>query len=402
MKRFLQHEKFPYYFLISIMSIVFLTHILFFATDVLIKDEIFFFPIAQNLSSFSVFKILPEIKTYAVPIAPLSFVTSSIILKVWNSITILRLINLLYFIVFSLFYMQLILSFKQVNKQYKILCFFIFLVNPYIFLISPLYYTDALYLLLVCTFLYYEKVSNKNFISWVILFLLPLTRQMALLYIGGHSLFQLFQSSNQLTQKIRNSIIWGLPVVGIFLLIVYWGGLTPSEDFNIRSIEIKKQFGKFRFDYIMFYFSAIFFYLLPLFLLRIKKVYKDKFFLTGFTICIFLFLLFTPSRNHFHDLDTLGLYHILLIKIFGKPYFLIPMGLFSSFYGGYLFVTFVKNKIPINLKLWMLFYFIVQLNNPVGWEKYLFDILILTILSFLYTEETFQTPANYPISESKK
>ena len=339
-----------FYFPLIITSFGFLIYVLKFSPLELYKDEQYFYPIAERIASLKIFDFWLGIKNYEVPIAPLSFVVSGIFLKMYHSIILLRIVNIIYYIIFSYLFISMVTAFKIVNVFKKFLIIFLIVFNPYIFLITPFYYTDCLYLLAVCIFLYFVRTPHKS-LTWGALLVLPTIRQIGVLYIVSMCCYELINKSEKFSLSLKKSFLWGLSSIGILILIWYWGGISPSVDFNLKNIAIKEKYGSFRIDYLIFYCSAISFYLFPVICLKFKKLYRSKLYWLGFAFGIGIFYFFTPTKNFYHDMDTFGQYNLLLIKVFGEHFYKIPMGFLAAFFTGYLSNLFFDKVIHLYLRL---------------------------------------------------
>ena len=112
--------------------------------------------------------------------------------------------------------------------------------------------------------------------------------------------------------KVRlKSLIWLLSLIGILGLFWLWKGASPDPAFHVKEVALRKKIGHFRFDYLAYYFGCLGFYLFPLHLLFLKKIYRSKGALIGAISGFIFLLLFRPTVNFFHNYDNLGLFQRL-------------------------------------------------------------------------------------------
>lgn len=369
----------------SFIFIIQLGIVLFYLPNEVIKDERFFLPASQRLLdlNFSNWHIL--LKNYPLPHPPLLYIIASRAFYFSNPLTVLRIGN----VALMFFILTLIFKILNANKNNKtsliitsVLCL---IFNPYIQMISVLFYTDTLYLFFVVLFFLGFLTSQMSF-KIIGGSLAPLVRQFGLTYNLARLFELLIQKRPKENWKEAVYLIAGLIPLGA--LILFWGGVSPSTQVAQKLALVKAKHGVLYPQNIIYYVASTAFWLFPvLFATLIKNKIKTK------EIVIFIFglllaLLFYPAGNLYHEeVPTLGIFHRLFD---GLPWYLNKV-VYSIFVGlGLIFFTDFFSKVQVfrQFKIWILFFFLLQIINPLCWDKYILELMVVMILGLVCQKES--------------
>ena len=384
-------RKYWYYYLPVLIWIVHLTIIFFFLPAVPIKDERTFYNVAISFKNVDLKGLINLLKNYNAPQTPLSFIIGGLLLKINNTIIILRVFNSIFILTSLIFFCKSIDYFKISSFKYSLLLVITLLLNPYFHFAAVTFYTDGLYLLFISLSAFLIISNKENILLFISFFLLLLTRQFGVFLLAGY-----FTSKIDLHFPFLNkkAIYTLLTFLGLILMVLLWKNIMPNNNFKEMMSVIRQRYG-YILPYIPAYiFSAVGFYLSPLYLFFIHKVLKKRIFYIGGFITSLFYLTFPVHQNFTNKLfqnnvTTLGFYHKSILAVLGNPTFNLALVLFAFISGGWIFVLFSSKRVPGTFKSIIAFYFAMNFFNIQAWDKYIIDIEIILILAIIYFVEDF-------------
>jgi len=355
----------------------------FLLPNTLVKDEHTFYNTAVSFRNLDFANFFTLIKTYNSPQTPIVFLVSGFLLKINNSIFLLRCFDSITIFAALFIFCKTIelLNFKKF--EYKLLIAGTLLLNPYFHFIGILFYTDALYIFVISIILYSIILKRKNIIYYAALFFLPLIRQFGIIFAPSD-----IADNIKLEYPFFNkhAVYSALTLSGPLIVFWLWCGFMPDNSFRASMNIIRHKYG-YVFPYIPAYnLSAIGFYLSPLFLALINKVKKEKIFYAGGLIASVFYLCFPVQQNFTNlffqpNVTTLGFYHKTVVAVFGIHFFNVVLIIFSFLAGGWILILLTSKKIPDLFKILIMFYFLMSLFNLQAWDKYLIDIEMIILIS---------------------
>ena len=392
-------KKYWFYFLPAVIWIVHLIIIFFILPTVPIKDERTFYDAAISFRNVDLQGVIDLLKSYNAPQTPLVFIIGGLLLKITGTIVILRILNSILILASLILFCKSIEIFNINSFKYKLFFVTTLLLNPYFHFAAVTFYTDGLYLLFI-SLSAFLIISNKEsillFISFV---LLLLTRQFGIFLPAGYFTSKLDSRLPFLNKKAFYTII---TLSGLLFMVILWKDIMPDNNFREMMSIIRQKYG-YILPYIPAYiFSAVGFYLSPLYLFFINKVIKKKLFYVGGFITSLFYIIFPVHQNFTNKLfqdyvTTLGFYHNSMLAMFGHPAFNIILILFAFISGGWIFVLLSSDKIPRTFRTIIVFYFAMNFFNIQAWDKYIIDIEMILILTITYFLSSFiKSPERAP------
>ena len=189
-------------------------------------DEIkFHYPNTQN---FSIDKVINPDSDYSSAYGPLPYFFGFTILKIYNSIYLLRVLNFIIVILLAVFVYKIG---KKICRD-PITLTFLAIANPYLLRSAFTYFMFAYGILFIMICIYYYYFSNNKYrflISYFFLGLAILSQQWMLVFVFAFFLVDLIRIFNQssgailLVKSTLTKIIFLLPA---FFLFYTWKGLT--------------------------------------------------------------------------------------------------------------------------------------------------------------------------------
>ena len=208
---------------------------------------------------------------------------------------------ILAFLTYLLFHR--ILYEKLTNKRFALYGTLFFMIHPYMVGLSIFVFTDTLAILFLLLG-YYAFDKEKFALGIISLALAILCRQYMLFFLPP--VFIYYALRLMPTRAFITSIVPALPY---FLLIIFWGGTSPDNEF--RNIYLNDGFS-FQLNILFLYISLLFLYLLPFYFMTIKYFYKNKMILGSALAVSFLYFL-CPIQPSIYSQDigvyTVGLFH---------------------------------------------------------------------------------------------
>ncbi|MGE5679248.1 MAG: hypothetical protein ACM34K_00070 [Bacillota bacterium] len=395
----LKNHIYKYYHL-EIPFAVWVIHLLiifFFLPGEPLKDERIFYDVAVSFKNIPQALSLAFLKTYESPQTPLSFYLAGLILNIRQSIFLLRLSDSVMVFLTLVIFSKSLRALLPKRPGLSIYLISVFLLNPYLHFIGVLFYTDTLYLLCVSAIIY-SFIKNKNgIVYYLTLFAAPLIRQFGIIYAAGNAAASLKKRETFLNKELIFSL---LSMSGLIFFMLFWNGTMPKNSFMQSNNRIREVFGQI-FAYVpAYHLSALGFYLSPIIIYYLNKIYKSRTFLAG-SLLGGIFYIIAPARQNYSTIllqpynTTLGFYHKLMIWLFHDPYYHIVLFLFSSVAGGWILHLSVSRKIPLVFKLWIGLFLIMSFFNLQAWDKYLLDIQAVILAAFAFFLNVDQPEAEY-------
>ncbi|HAZ14441.1 MAG: hypothetical protein A2X86_00090 [Bdellovibrionales bacterium GWA2_49_15] len=364
------------------LFIIHLAWVVFVLPNEVIKDEIFFLAVAQhfvalNFNNWSTLAI-----NYPLPQPPLLFIMGSWMFHFSNPLIMLRMANCLVMFLTLTIVFKALADHADGKKALVIAAVVSLLCNPYMQLISVLFYTDTFYLLMVAIFLAGFLNSQLLWKSWGGM-MAPLVRQFGITYNLGRVAELVLQNKPRQNWKEALVLLGGLVPLG--LIFLFWCGVSPSPEIQAKMAMIRQTHGYFYWQNVIYYIAATAFWLLPVVVVVfMKKKFSPRdgaIFVAG----AILAFIFYPTGNLYHEsIGTLGIFHRLYNHFpwhLNKLFYAFFVGL-----GGIFFADFyLTPSIHRQFKIWGLFFFGLQLINPLCWDKYILELLILVIMGLVST-----------------
>lgn len=387
------------------------------------------YPTVKNINTTGLVAITDTNK-YLAANTPLPYLISLVPLQIFNlrlSIEYLRLVNIIIsFITIAIIYFLFI----KVNSLYPLEKTLILFFYPYFLKTSFTYYMSILGLLFYFLFLTYDQDEIKNYlISGLLIAFSILSQQFYLALFFGLILI-LFLKSRYGYTTIEDIIFFALPTILLFLPLVYlWKGVVPANySFHSVGIDLSKftailiSIGLVALPFNFYYFHKV----------KIKSLINKKhiwllfaFLILSFILSIFFYPTFAEKGgyskitgltfhfiNIFDHLNNLSGLFIKLILIFSgllnlyhifspngisseKTSFIIELktiffenklkGILRisilSFSFGFVFNVLLAERHLIPLVLSLIFYNLIDLNNP---KIIRFLLLIYIIIGSIY------------------
>lgn len=365
----------PYFPLI--IFLIQLSFILFFQAEAPFKDEIFFISASERFKDLSFDNLFHLAKDYPLPQPPLIYMLGGLAFHFSKPLLVMRIFNCLLATIINLMMISFIKKNRSTISSLNLFFPFLLIFNPYYQLISLYFYTDTFYLFFIMLIIWgHEK--NHFLVTMLGCFFAPLVRQFGMIYpLGG--IFNELIKENKIT---KSAVGYCLSLTGLLAIIIYWGALSPSPFITEKISRIRSEHGPIFFSYFFYYLSAMAFWIAPVIFGGIRKILftKKSFFLF---ICVFaLAFFFNPHRNYYHGIEQLGLYHTIL-KFFPPILARLIMGTFAALGFGYLLNLFQDRQIKAIYKLWIIFFFLLQMTNPLCWDKYILELILVIFFAHL-------------------
>ncbi|MGE5409648.1 MAG: hypothetical protein ACM3MI_01715 [Clostridiales bacterium] len=388
-----EHIKKFWHFEIPLL--IWLSHlliILFILPSEALKDERVFYYTALLFKNIPATLNLNFLSVYDSPQTPISFYFAGIVLNIHQSITALRISNSVVVMLTVYIFCSSVKYLLKNDIKTSIFLVLVFLINPYLHLISILFYTDSLYLLCVVILVYGFIREKESFMFYFAMFLAPLVRQFGVIFASGNALGEIKRKSPYVNKNFIYSL---LSLAGLCFFLVLWQGTMPNNSFRESMNHIREVYG-FIYPYIpAYHLSALGFYMSPLLFYYLKKVYRERSFAIGAIFGGIFYSLF-PARQNYSTIivqpynKTLGFYHKIMLMVFHDPYYHIVLILFAMLAGGWIAYILRSAKVPRNFKIWSILFFIMSFGNLQAWDKYLLDIEAVLLISFIYLLPLFR------------
>lgn len=352
-----------------------LIFIVFYQADLPFKDEIFFINASERFKHLTFDNIFLLAKDYPLPQPPLIYMIGGFAFNFKKPLLIMRLFNCILSTGTNILLFKLFSQCKQWTSSIYFIIPIIWILNPYFQLISLYFYTDASYLFLIMMIIWGQE-KNKSWLKYLGCFFAPLIRQFGLIYpLGG--IFSELIRENKIT---KSAIYFGLSLSGLMAIIFYWGGLSPSFEISQKISRVRHENGPIFISYFFYYLSAMTFWIFPIIIAELKKSKISKKLIATFLSVFILTLIYYPHKNFYHGIEQLGIYHTLLKYLPGSVA-KIFMATFAGLGFIYLFQLFKSIEIKMIYKLWILFFFILQSINPLCWDKYILELILIVFLA---------------------
>lgn len=349
--------------------------IFFYQSSSPFKDEIFFINASERFKHLSFDNILLLAKDYPLPQPPLIYMIGGLAFNFAKPLLIMRIFNCILATTTSILLFRLLDQYRSKLSLIYLTVPFLWIFNPYFQLISLYFYTDAFYIFLVMIIIWGNDL-NQSWLKYIGCFFAPLIRQFGIIYaIGG--IFSELIRENKIT---KTTIYYALSLSGLTMLIIYWGGLAPSLEISQKIARIRHEHGPVFFSYLFYYLSAMTFWLFPIIVFQITRINRSRKIVISFLTVFVLTLIFYPNKNFYHGIEQLGLYHTLL-----KYLPLLLAKLIMAFFAGlgfiYLLDLFKNVQIKTVYKLWIVLFFTLQSINPLCWDKYILELILIVFLA---------------------
>jgi len=304
----------------------------------------------------------------------------------------LRLLSILIAILSYLCFHHLV--FKLTGRAGAALWSTLFLaVNPYMLGFSVFVFTDGLAILMVLLSVYGVVRSNAVLLA-VALAGAILCRQYAMFLVVAGATFYCIGWLRLKTAgpgKMLLSVF--LSLLPFAALICLWGGLSPINKW--REFYLTGELG-FDPTFFSLYVSQLFWYLLPIVLLRFRELYVSAKTLMVCLALSWLYLL-APVAPSIYSVDievlTVGLFHRFLMAIHPSPVF-SQVVFFAGFMLALPILAFILkdayvkiragvSSLELFLNLSILSFLVVMPFSYHGWEKYFTLLLPIAIVRLL-------------------
>jgi hypothetical protein len=341
-----------------------------------LKDERFYFPLIKVFGE-SYLSPIHSIKTMNQSMGPLYFIFYGFIGQFTEySITVLRNVNV--FISF----LTVVALFKILTKfsRHPLCLTLWFTINPYfLFLTTPLLYTDNLCMFFVLLGMYFYLVQRNIFVSGLLWALALWTRQTAIIIPLAALLTEFYISRGKISLKLFNLGMTTLPFLAFIILIVLWDfNLTsPNTVHKVNSISTF-DFSLKKLTYAIL-LSGV--YSAPLWLPRIREIMKHPALYIAVASTLLLFIDFPRviNKDGYLGVWTSGIFDKLLVWLDGFAFVLVPLIWIPSFaFFLLLAISTTKSRANLFSILTVLLFFMFQAIYTYSWDKYF--ILIIPAL----------------------
>ncbi len=336
-----------------------------------------------------------NLKYYEDMSTPLPFLLYSMWSKLFGlNILSLRIFSVIIAVITFLLLYQLLFKAIKNSKTSFLLSVFI-IINPYMTSLSILIFTDMTAILFLLLSII-AVIDKRPFLLAIGLSFSILSRQYLIFIALSSGLYflilsLLYRRKEDIIMVISNIVC----IIPLLLLVILWeGGLTPIN--QMRNLYIEKKI-TYNISYLFLYISLIFIYLIPVIIIRWKKILFKKLipYIILFIISwIYWLFPIAPSISAIRgNFNTVGLFHRFLKIIFN-----IPLLEQIVFYISFLFGLIILYQIVIDLirriqnKLFdfefflnttiISFLMIMPLSYLV-WEKYFLPILPVLALKLV-------------------
>jgi len=193
----------------------------------------------------------------------------------------------------------------------------LFLLNPYVWGISFLVYTDivTLFFIALLAGAVYRERPVLIFLASAAALLCRQYSVFVVIAAGWYIVFAVWR--RRLTVQFRSLIALVLGGLPLAILMIYWRGFAPAAG---RELWIIPDSRFYHCDYITTYVAFTTVYLLPIILLMYKQLFHGKIIL----LCLILtgwYLIFPVEPSHVtlaqSQYDTVGIMHRMIVKLTG-------------------------------------------------------------------------------------
>lgn len=300
----------------------------------------------------------------------------------------LRIFSLIISLITFILYFQLFSSvFRKDSVSYLLTLFLFF--QPYMIGLSVFVYTDMLMMLFLALVLHAVKNERKFLLFFSAVGGLLCRQYFIYIVIASSSfyLLKIYREENQISKQLLISSI--ISLIPLFLLFIFWGGLSPQN--AVKDIYLKAGV-QFELSFLYLYISLFSVYLFPLALFYWKYFYKNrKVIISSLIISLSYFLvLIEPSQPAVEvGVYTVGFFHRLIRTVFGTQlehfifflFFLFSLPIVISF--GQDFFRRIRNRhfdFCVFLDMAIISFLLVMPFSYVNWEKYFLPVIPLAAI----------------------
>jgi hypothetical protein len=332
------------------------------------------------------------IKDYPETTPPLFYLIGAIWTKIFNdSFESLRIFNLLIsFVTWQCVYLLINLFSK--NRLHTFLLSLLVILNPYFLGLSMFVFTDMI-TIMISLIAVISLMKEKYYLFILLSTLAILCRQYAIIFPLSAIVFWIAQHLAGKRIAKLNFIGAVLSILPLVILFYIWGDIAPVA--GVKKWIVKND-DTYNLSYINTYLTFSVIYILPLFIVFLKKTKLNPIVLsTAIVLSVVLsFFPVMPSKATIIQTDytTVGYAHFYIVKLLGEYTLLVRailgLLLFAGCYYSILLVKVffedIKNQ-QINegnyfTLVWLIFLILMPFSYQV-WEKYLTIVLPFIILN---------------------